>query len=866
MRLTFSIVLSFLVLCTGAQESSHNVLSDAMDSLRPLSGEQFIGHSTYFEEVIERTQNASLTSDSLNLLRANYILNLAYAYETKAENYIRAQELYVLGKEIHEVKLDTAHFSAWAFAIHHLANIYTRFGDWRRAVFMLRLLRDERIALDAEDPYLPGVHLDLSVALHSGGNTSAAVRAVDSLKEGQLHDLNYANLLKARYFLDLGDVRNAKEAAHDARSQFGNLPPGFIRPTLNERLSTYHQIRTEIYVHKGDLNLALTHIDSALLANEIGVGRAAAKILNDKARILIQLGELASAAECLKRAQEVLGAVPTFKSEKAEVFLENSLVENYELIGDWYAQYSHPDSIVKAISWYEKTVEVDFFIWNNLFFDESKSFINSNNKLICEKGLRQCLRLSRISNSLEYVNRAYTFTEFNKAALLRQANKRSPRSTSTEMLVGQLGYLQAQRADLQRRIRLSAVTDSTSLIRWQKELRELTVRIADIEDGLAEHDMTSGRLPYVATVGEIQKKLKQENSHFTHFFMGAENLYRFHISPKEFKLDSFSLNSGLKDDMMAFNQILRRPWSTLNDQEVFDSLSRRLLQVFKLPTFDIKTWHLSCDEVLHSFPIGALWDEDRKQFLFQATPISYHYSPSIWMESLQERHPQKISNFLIVAPTQYTNNELPELAFNSSGIEIPGSKITILNLGEATYENTIQHMTMTDVVHFHTHGSTEPINRLELYDGPIFVDELIPEKISCQLAVLSACESGSGKISASEGPQSMARGFAKAGVPTTVMTLWKVNSASTQSVLSEFYKGLSRGQTSSEALHQAQAQYLETAPPLERNPYYWAGIVHSGIEYENASSSFFSIRILLLILAMTTALALFLRYRRRLNS
>ena len=148
----FALCLTFICFffLSFAQKDAGTLLTKAKDSLRTSSASQFIQESPYFEEVFEITGNPDHSNDSLDILRANYILNLAYAYETKAENYFRAQELYALGKEIHEVQLDTSQFSAWAFAVHHLANIYTRFGDWRRAAFMLRLLRDRRIALDAE--------------------------------------------------------------------------------------------------------------------------------------------------------------------------------------------------------------------------------------------------------------------------------------------------------------------------------------------------------------------------------------------------------------------------------------------------------------------------------------------------------------------------------------------------------------------------------------------------------------------------------------------------------------------------------------------------------------------------------------------
>jgi CHAT domain-containing protein len=59
-----------------------------------------------------------------------------------------------------------------------------------------------------------------------------------------------------------------------------------------------------------------------------------------------------------------------------------------------------------------------------------------------------------------------------------------------------------------------------------------------------------------------------------------------------------------------------------------------------------------------------------------------------------------------------------------------------------------------------------------------------------ELAVLSACETGLGKVTAGEGMLSLLRGFQIAGARTLAVSLWSVNDAATAVLMEEFYKNL----------------------------------------------------------------------------
>ena len=120
--------------------------------------------------------------------------------------------------------------------------------------------------------------------------------------------------------------------------------------------------------------------------------------------------------------------------------------------------------------------------------------------------------------------------------------------------------------------------------------------------------------------------------------------------------------------------------------------------------------------------------------------------------------------------------------------------------------------------------------------------EITALETQAQLAVLSACETGVGKEIEGEGVMSLGRGFMYAGIPSIVMSLWKMNDQSTSELMPLFYKNLSGGMRKDKALHQAKLAYLNNALPEQAHPFYWSGFVSLGdaqpIKKANSAFSF----------------------------
>ncbi|MEZ5195459.1 MAG: CHAT domain-containing protein [Bacteroidales bacterium] len=161
----------------------------------------------------------------------------------------------------------------------------------------------------------------------------------------------------------------------------------------------------------------------------------------------------------------------------------------------------------------------------------------------------------------------------------------------------------------------------------------------------------------------------------------------------------------------------------------------------------------------------------------------------------------------------------------------------------ATERNFKEHAANFKILHVATHGilnDHDPMSsRLVFYqdndtveDGNLYAYEIYNMQLNADLAVLSACNTGSGKLQEGEGIMNLARGFLYAGVPGIVMSLWSVNDLSSAEIMKGFYSYLKSGLSKSEALQKAKKDYIVNVDNLTANPYYWAGFVIIGNQHE----------------------------------
>ncbi len=179
-------------------------------------------------------------------------------------------------------------------------------------------------------------------------------------------------------------------------------------------------------------------------------------------------------------------------------------------------------------------------------------------------------------------------------------------------------------------------------------------------------------------------------------------------------------------------------------------------------------------------------------------------------------------------------------------------------LGAAALEEVVKNVSSPRVLHIATHGYylPPPSQGHNSQDDPLLYSGLLLAGVSgfeqatqkpdtedgvltayeaqglrltnTELVVLSACQTGLGKIEDGEGVYGLQRAFRVAGASNIMMSLWRVADQETQALMTHFYtewlKGGSQPNDKHRAFRAAQAKLRKQRP----EPFYWGCFVMVG--------------------------------------
>ncbi len=157
--------------------------------------------------------------------------------------------------------------------------------------------------------------------------------------------------------------------------------------------------------------------------------------------------------------------------------------------------------------------------------------------------------------------------------------------------------------------------------------------------------------------------------------------------------------------------------------------------------------------------------------------------------------------------------------------------------GSKARESRLRRGSLADVgvLHFATHAQVDEWSLLRSAlllapgdgeDGRVSVDELVGLRLSANLVVLSACNSGGGVVLGGEGLQGLTEPFLEAGASAVVATLWQIGDRSAASFVDRFYQQLATGISVGDALHRAKRRAYDDG----MSPSVWAAFTLTGDE------------------------------------
>ncbi len=515
-------------------------------------------------------------------------------------------------------------------------------------------------------------------------------------------------------------------------------------------------------------------------------------------------------------------------------------LESLTLMSEFYElNYLETNDIVffkKKYKLIDQELNLIKFMQKQLSSDRSRIHVANSYREVYENGLNTCWTLYYKSNKDPiYLNKAFQLSETNRNTALLEGIQNSQFKKDANIPEEMLNLEQQIELELAQ-INLDLYYEQSSNEPDKYILNILInqrILVSNKLDSLqSAFELTfpeySG-LKYsnkVINIADVKNDLDEETQMII-YFLGDKNLYTFNITKDNVTFLKGNVSDKIVNRVRTLkNELLKRENIDDSTEELYLYLMSQQMDKSKPKMVIIP------DNVLNYIPFEILQNEN-KESLIENYTISYSGSIRLYLELRNEFFDYKQPNYWVgFSPIYDLSNslssnldEITEISEMFDGKTFLGTNSSVRNFLDNSNDNSIVHLAM----HVEINNDYPMYNKLIFSDGELTSSKIYVSDIKANLAVLSACNTGFGKLEKGEGVMSMARAFNYSGVPSIVMSLWKIPDKETKKIMIFFYKHLKDGEPKNEALKNAKLDYLATTKDKNlRHPYYWSGFVLNG--------------------------------------
>jgi len=531
-----------------------------------------------------------------------------------------------------------------------------------------------------------------------------------------------------------------------------------------------------------------------------------------------------------------------------------------------YDQHQKNDSIYhlsSAFDTYLSACEVIKEIRQGIRSNDSKNELSERTISVYEEAIGNAYALYEQTGDKSYLKTAFQLAESNKAQLLLE-------SLNEQAALGFSGIPDSlAKKEKSLRLFLAALEDKAlrdgrsprsdeNIFKLKEELSQFSSFLEKSYPRYFEQKYNND--PVDATF--VQEQILDGQSALIEYFVGTEKMYVFVLTKDNIAVIKLNATATEMDYIGKFRSLLKeRPGSKPPKEEYaeFVTTSKTIYDSFLKVALDIlpesvKNLTIIPDDRINYIPFEVLIREeanrdmgyalDNQHYLMEDFAIHYNYSATLLNKVRTKDRTDFQSTFIGYAPTFDTaqkNHPRSFEGFELTNLKCSKDEIKSIHAivgGErrineaASKENFMNEVKDFKIVHLATHAfvnqNNSKMNRIFLQDDYLSEVNLYNLELNTELAVLSACNTGSGELLKGEGVMNLARGFINAGCSSTLMSMWAVDDCTTSELMQLFYQELKKGVTKDKALQQAKIQYLTTAKKTKRHPYYWAAFIPFG--------------------------------------
>jgi CHAT domain-containing protein/tetratricopeptide (TPR) repeat protein len=741
-----------------------------------------------------------------------------------------------------------------AYLRRSIGDLYEISGDYFKAIDLQR--KSVRIfqELRLQHPAGAGIGNIGSIYASLGDNASALQNYRRSLYSARQHsdpgeEQNNLTRLGALY-LKMGEPKAALPYLQRAiiLADTANYIP-FRALTLLTLGSTYRTLK--------EFDEAGSHLETALtLARQIQSAQTQAEALVelgwcglDTHRLQIAETRFTEAFELAERTgspEFVIGA----RSGLAEVYIRRrqwdqafkSLSDAIDVIESLRARVPAPDLRATFVQDKAKAYENITYVLSLLHEQHPNHDYDRQAFLFSERGRARSF-LDLLVESRAHVTKGLTPPQIKEQASLNRELARALSSLATDKTAkNEQGARDAEE----------------KLARWSLDLRQGSSQYQQLQ------------YPQPSQIPNVNTTLARESAVLLQYQLGERRSLLWVLDGQKTSMLVLPTKSTITHDVMAFHRLLANP-PRAGYSEILVQWSRQLYDTLVKPAESLLTGAdrllIVPDGALYYVPFESLTSSDGKLILEKHT-ISYVPSASAYVNLAQEPRPspsrsERKELLAYANPAIQGTSTQPAAAvvrsiYRGGGFHfgaLPNAETEVQDIahfyppnlrkvliGQDATESSVKNEKLTEYryLHFATHAFLDEqiptrsgivlsqVNTGE-EDGILRMNEIFNLELNADLVVLSACQTGLGKLIRGEGLVGLTRAFLYAGTPRVVVSLWEVNDVATAEFMKSFYKHMNEGAAPSLALRQAKLDMHRSGPPAYRHPYFWAPFTLVGL-------------------------------------
>lgn len=543
-----------------------------------------------------------------------------------------------------------------------------------------------------------------------------------------------------------------------------------------------------------------------------------------------------------------------------------------------YQEQKDISSLEYSLDTYRSAFQLADHVEKTYDSDEARLFIGKIKYSAHSKPIDVCLKLYDLKEEKSFLEQAYFFDQQNKASVLSlsvQENELKSNNPAIKDLLEKETSLKSAITRLS--LKSAQLIDSLQLQPLISEIREHEIQLGKLQEKInSDPDFRTGyytsRIPGIK---DLQKKL-DNSSALLSWHLSENEIVVFIITAHQFSYYKSPLSLDFFNSIDSLKFALHNTSSENRyGGKIFSNvLYKILIAPLEAKLSNINRVIIIPDDELNYLPFEALADGNGT-YLIEKFSIQYLYSTALLGLSENARKTKEILAFAPFASQGYSDtkgNKFSKLP--ASKDEVSGLQGKIFIDSSASKSNFLLLSNRYGIIHLATHANADNEKPLQSFiafyqqpdsnaqDNKLFTQEIYNLNLdSTELVILSACETGTGKLVKGEGLMSLSRAFAYAGCPNIITSLWKAEDKTTAYIAKKLHYFLKKGYSKDKALQLAKLDFLKSdeIDPRLKSPNYWAHLIFIGnYEAKHLSFGWWWIALSIIIIAL-----LFLATKRK---